>query len=83
MTKKLGKIMIEQDLKGLIKESHKKEQLILDYSKKNACNKCDDCIFKEYFDDDTFMKEIMPKKGEIYSKNQCIEIKDILESDIK
>jgi len=80
MVKKLGKIMIEQDLKDLMKESHKKEQLILDYAKKNACTKCKDCIFKPYFNDDTFMKEIMPKQGEIYSKLQCIEIKEILEA---
>lgn len=73
--------MFEQDLKDLMEESHQREQLILEQARRNACNKCKECIFKDYFEDNTFIKEIMPKKGEIYSKNQCIEIKKILEEE--
>ena len=76
---KISKVMFEQDLKDLMKESYKKEQLILEQSRNNICNKCKECIFKEYFKHSSFIIEIMPKKQEIYSKNQCIEIKKILE----
>jgi hypothetical protein len=84
MSKKhLGKILIQNDIRKLQKESWKKAKKERRKKIKNFCNKCGkECVWKPYKEDihiDPHLIDLIPKNNRIHDIETCQEMIDILE----